>query len=272
MLTHIPTHNIDAYQQVIFMLFALSSISISEHIRARHSAWITLSMLELKVLIEAIIIVLALAFSLKIPINTGWSSCLFSLVAGAILGGVLIRCELAMNRYLYRRNHNNHKRVSESARQLDQPFIEPIRPGIAQTNRNKKVDHTIKKQLRHSRYERSFATMTPFALLASALTEELIYRGFLLYVVMQYSGVGYYALFLLTALLFGLSHIFLGWWQVLIKSMMAILLNLFVLLTGNILLAMTCHVIFNWSAYQLLQRQNRQSTTREKKHAFQYSL
>jgi membrane protease YdiL (CAAX protease family) len=124
-------------------------------------------------------------------------------------------------------------RQARGVRRLTAPAAQALRPRFAE----------VEFILPHTRGERRW-----FMLLSTTagVCEELVYRGFIMWVVASYTGVALAAV--LQAALFGLGHAYQGRKGVLKTAAVGLVMALIVLCTGWLLPAMIVHALIDIGA------------------------
>ena len=87
-----------------------------------------------------------------------------------------------------------------------------------------------------------------FLAFAAGISEEVIFRGFLITYLSHFLSIVQYGDFLsvlIPAVVFSLSHLYQGWWAVFKIMVIAILLGFIFLLSGSLLIVVIIHVLID---------------------------
>lgn len=87
-----------------------------------------------------------------------------------------------------------------------------------------------------------------FLAFAAGISEEVIFRGFLITYLSHFLSIVQYSDFLsvlIPAVVFSLSHLYQGWWAVFKIMVIAILLGFIFLLSGSLLIVVIIHVLID---------------------------
>lgn len=89
-------------------------------------------------------------------------------------------------------------------------------------------------------------TIILIAVILVGLLEEIIFRGLVTEIAFIIGGKLAILFIFFGIISFGLSHLFLGWIQFVSKTIFSIVLASFYILTGNMLIPMLSHGVFNY--------------------------
>jgi membrane protease YdiL (CAAX protease family) len=100
--------------------------------------------------------------------------------------------------------------------------------------------------LPHTSWERS---LFRFVSLTAGVTEELFYRGFLIWFLMAWMGPA--AAVLVSSAMFGLGHIYMGWAQAPKTALVGLVMALVVFSSASLWPAMLLHAAIDWNSGEL---------------------
>ncbi len=84
--------------------------------------------------------------------------------------------------------------------------------------------------------------------LVVGIYEELVFRGWVLTFLLTRWGVGQKAL-AVSALFFGLTHIHMGWWALLVTTMFGYVFGLLYLWRKSLVVPIILHILWNWAVW-----------------------
>ncbi len=226
----------------MLILYGVGGSSLASHLHSRFLAAHGFDLLRVYGFIMALTTVWgSLLFSPLSVLGVSPWMWLGSLPLGAASGYLSFRCSRSISR-LNRRGRGNA--TSARAKSVDRATAErTARVGVSpqRTLGIRKTSSTFLSRV----------PLSPLSLLAIAVFEELIFRGFFVQVAWTLSGFGWQAAVLvLSVLLFGLTHIFYGWIEVAAKLPLGALALLSVLAVNSTVPAIVAHVLFNWISYR----------------------
>ena len=119
---------------------------------------------------------------------------------------------------------------------------------LVSTNNARDTHSTLEAQLEHVAWlmPRSSKELTCFTLgvsLSAGICEELLFRGFLWFLMSPFLGL--WPALLISSLLFGVAHAYQGWLHVVRTSIMGLVLGVILWLTETIWIAITVHALVN---------------------------
>lgn len=260
---HIHIHSLYTYSVIVFILFSLSSIVLAEHARIKYFSQSRISTIQIKIVLEVMVVLFGFIIGIQIPINFTFVNGFICACLGILIAFVFIKFEMAINRKLYRKQimKTRTKLATESKPHFSK--IKVRNPGLSNSHSSNMIKRGAKQNLNYNRKNLQEDNFKLFWLLITAILEELIYRGFLLGLAMQLPTTVLIVAILSLSIIFGAAHIFLGWHQVLYKTLFAIVLNFFVLLLGSVLVAVIAHLFFNWQAFAMQKKLSKQSKSGE---------
>jgi uncharacterized protein len=92
--------------------------------------------------------------------------------------------------------------------------------------------------------------------IGAGISEELVYRGFLMYYLGEYvPHINTLEKILLTSLVFGFAHIYQGWKRAIPTGIVGLILALMYVLSGSLLLPAVVHAIADWRMLLILPPQ-----------------
>lgn len=226
-----------SYGVAIFLVYSLSAPSLTSHLR------VSLRYLErfsFMTLYAALLLFICLWGFALFPANELFGSSgfttLVSCPVGLALGVLAVHLDLAIVRS-YRRKLT---------------FDRPMRPSDRRWSGG---PQQLSEAIRGAQPEKSLLPIDRMAAVVSlimvAILEELVYRGFLVRMCLLLDHPVWTAVALGASVsFFALTHIRLGWIQVLAKTSLGVFALGAALLTGTVLSAIFIHVVFNVSAWQ----------------------
>lgn len=246
-LTLIP----DANNYGLIILFALACGSFS--LSAQLYLWFkSLDLMQMNVIVKGVIVLWGLfIFPVSLFFSSQYCMEIFSIIFGILLGWALIRLEL-----------NVHHFLKNSRLFRDDIFLQLI---------SKSCNHVVIKQKKSlslsTKKMKSRSSLNPYfdrsprihwlnsygliSVILVALFEEVIFRGFLAQLALANKSFSIFMFLLIfSVLVFGFSHITLGWIQVLKKMFMGLILLLTTLIFGSITSAIIAHAILNGYAWK----------------------
>jgi uncharacterized protein len=98
----------------------------------------------------------------------------------------------------------------------------------------------------------------------AGISEELVYRGFLMYYVGEYvPHSNMTERVLLTSVIFGLAHIYQGWKRAIPTGILGLIFAVMYVISGSLLLPIVVHAATDWRLLLILPPQTRESKAME---------
>jgi uncharacterized protein len=92
--------------------------------------------------------------------------------------------------------------------------------------------------------------------IGAGISEELVYRGFLMYYLGEYvAHINLIEKILLSSLVFGIAHIYQGWKRAITTGVVGMILALMYVLSGSLLLPIVIHAVSDWRVLLMLPPQ-----------------
>lgn len=245
------TPELQLYILAILMTGCLGSSNLASHIYSRYFAQIKLSPLVIQAIVKGIICVaLALMLPLFELFQTTFAWQLLSILIGLILGRVAAAIELSINRYahyhcdkLISRSGQENYRHSQVGPSCTMHSLAPKYKESQKTHLRKLHEHYAV----HENVHQNFSLLT---ILAIAIFEEIIFRGYLVQCCYLLPGILSKFTLLLTVIIFGISHASFGLYQIIAKTILGSLCLVAVLMCHTVLPALIIHGYLNWVAFK----------------------
>ncbi|WP_066944192.1 CPBP family intramembrane glutamic endopeptidase [Microtetraspora fusca] len=243
-----PIPDTRAYALTALALLSLSCLTLAAHLHTRW-AWVRrLPLLAVHVLLMSALVLAGAALlgpmALLQPVPehpAGWWGLPSGALVGFALGLLIIRVDRAIT--------TSWRRSSTPPARPQPPRMTAARPaGFAASGTG--LSERRRTGLVRARNDyaptRSDLQVRLELLVAVAVGEELVFRGLLTRLALLLAdGPLVVAGLAVAAAVFACSHVFFGWVQVLAKIPLAVAACAATLLTGNVLAAIVCHVVFN---------------------------
>ncbi len=221
MMIHTLTPNQNLLALTTVGMLSSGSFVIPLHVQRRIATLITDNLIKIHVWVKAFIVLFGLMyisplylFSFKLA-REG-----LSLVVGMLVGLIFVASAIFLHRYLARKKSRTDRRFSRTVASND------------------------------AGWKKYFTQISLYELLVIAVSEEFIFRGFLVYFAFYNADFLSRIIILCGAnFIFGFSHITMGWLQVIEKLIFGFLLLFLTLLTGTITGAIVAHCILNAKAW-----------------------
>lgn len=261
MLLHILIPESQTYMTVAFILIALSNQAIISLVHAR---WLILKgfkVISVSTLFKGLIVAWGFYF---IPINMlmqGFYATYFlSIFAGVILGYLSMRLEETLIRRWARSHLLNNTIVSvnnDLGSLLCGALFEPVLLKLSSNKVKKNRVSGIRQGSNNMLMSSESYHFLFLPLVLTALFEELIYRGFLPILCLElHCPILMIIAVIGVSLAFSFSHINFGALQVMTKIVFSFSMLISVILTHNLLTAISAHLCFNILTWRYLKGQS----------------
>ncbi len=241
----------DSYTFLILGLWCLGSSNLASHVYSRFFVNNTTKPLSIQCIVKALI---CLAGMLEIAMKSLFSTSilyqLISIPVGLGLGWIIIKIEIMINRLAIKKINKMTLQKNQSQYCKDQG---PPR-FILSLSKDKNVlyEKTNLKNL-HDHYvlhEKNQHPYSLFIILALAVFEEIIFRGYLVYCCNLLPSVFVKAGLIFTVIMFGISHASFGMSQMISKTILGGFCMVVVLIFHTLVPAFIIHGFLNWEAFK----------------------
>jgi membrane protease YdiL (CAAX protease family) len=250
-LSPIHTPEVRCYALAALAVCGVSCTALAAHLHARwfaarHVEFLTVHAAVLAVIVAAAAGILAPAGVIGKP---GWGVLWLSPLS-ALGGWLAVRGDRAIVRRYSRLRARNERAAGGAHLGRLTPQIRSVQAVFGRKQGSPRVVGAERMQERWDPMPGGMRLRLPW-LLAVALLEELVFRGFLVQLLCSFSSV-----FVLVAgligvgLVFCLSHVFFGWAQVLAKVPLCVVATVLAVAAGSPLLAVIAHLYFNFMTWK----------------------
>lgn len=260
-LTLIP--DVNSYGITLLVVWILGYVGVTNFFYARYFSFRKTNIVLVGAIVRSVVVGYGfLLIPIGSIISTEWLSILVSLPVAVLLAFITVKLDRTIIRYYLRRRPRKLNNTPSLADQSD--FITASSSDLGLFNKNKSGKRIQKMQSSLNRFskEPSKKKYGLTAIIVTAITEEILFRGFLVSLCLMINNIPLRFILLgLTAALFALSHLALGWEQVIAKSVLAVVTLVLRLVFQSVLPGIVVHVILNIIAHREAQNDRQVEVT-----------
>jgi hypothetical protein len=249
-LTLIPNSN--TYGVVVLTLLSLGSFNIARHI---HLRWLKnkFSFVGSNAVVKVSIALLGLII---IPLTSLFSPDvyreIYSLILGVFFGFLTIFLEVSMVRKLNRKKlvYKNNRTPQQDSTSMRNVIINQKMALSSSQQISAKGISDIRKSYTHYIENPHFVNYSLFAVLIVAISEEFLFRGYLIIIANSINSYLMAAgIILLSLFAFSFSHLSTSWREFTCKLPLSLFTTAIFIATGSLIGAIVIHLLLNTYAY-----------------------
>lgn len=240
------------YILAIMLTWCLGSSNLASHIHSRYFAHSTIEPLVIQCIVKGLICLAVLGIvSIHDLFATTITWQLISVPLGLVVGWFVVKMELIINRFTQRRNSEN--RFMPKGK--NNYYYSRTGPGnailsLASTYRFFHKSNLKKIHEHYVAYETKRAPFSLVTIVLIAVFEEMLFRGCLVQCCYLLPAALCKVALISTVIVFGMSHVSFGLWQVIAKTILGGFCMATVLICHTVLPALIVHGYLNCVAFQ----------------------